>query len=97
VTEAEARKAGFELEDFAEPPFEIWPDNAPAWRLFCQVSTQWRTSGMGAYIGLDYGPLFELMTRQGLQGQDWQDMFDDIQTLEAAALEQIRKNHEETP
>ena len=59
------------------------------------MGTQWRTSGMGGYIGLDYGPLFELMTRQGLSGQEWQDMFDDIQTLEAAALEQIRKNHEE--
>jgi hypothetical protein len=95
VTEAEARAAGFELEDFAEPPFEIWPDNEPPWRLFCAVGTQWRTSGMGGYIGLDYSPLFELMTRQGLSGQEWQDMFDDIQTLEAAALEQIRKNHEE--
>jgi hypothetical protein len=95
VTEAEARAAGFELEDFAEPPVEIWPDNEPPWRLFCAVGTQWRTSGMGGYIGLDYSPLFELMTRQGLSGQEWQDMFDDIQTLEAAALEQIRKNHEE--
>lgn len=97
MTEAEARKAGFELEDFAEPPLDIWPDNAPAWRLFCAVGTQWRTTGMGAYIGLDYSPLFELMTRQGLSGQEWQDMFDDIQTLEAAALEQIRKNQEDTP
>ena len=95
MTEAEARAAGFELEDFAEPPVEIWPDNEPPWRLFCAVGTQWRTSGMGGYIGLDYSPLFELMTRQGLSGQEWQDMFDDIQTLEAAALEQIRKNHEE--
>ena len=95
MTESEARQAGFELEDFAEPPVEIWPENEPPWRLFCAVGTQWRTSGMGGYIGLDYGPLFELMTRQGLSGQEWQDMFDDIQTLEAAALEQIRKNHEE--
>jgi hypothetical protein len=60
--------------------------------LFCQLHTQWRIGGTGNRMGLDYGPLFELMTRQGLQGQDWQDMFDDIQTLEAAALEQIRKN-----
>ena len=52
---------------------------------------------MGAYIGLDYGPLFTLMDRQGLQGQDWQDVLDDIQVLEAAALEQIRKNQEDTP
>jgi hypothetical protein len=52
---------------------------------------------MGGYIGLDYGPLFELMSRQGLQGQDWQDMFDDIQVLESAALDQIRNNHQDTP
>jgi hypothetical protein len=64
--------------------------------LFCQLHTQWRTNATGGHIGLDYGPLFELMTRQGLQGQEWQDMFDDVQVLEAAALEQIRKN-QDTP
>lgn len=40
----------------------------------------------GRRIGLDYTPLFTLMDRQGLTGQDWQDRFDDIRTLEAAAL-----------
>jgi hypothetical protein len=41
---------------------------------------------MGGATGLDYGPLFELMRRQGLDGQDWRETFDDIRTLEAAAL-----------
>lgn len=84
------RAAGFEPEDYVCDPIDVWPENWPAWNLFVRVGTQWRTAGMGSYIGLDYGPLFTLMDRQGLQGQAWQDMFDDIQTIEAAALEQIR-------
>ena len=86
------RAAGFEPEDYETDPVEIWPENWPAWALFVTVSTQWRTAGMGSYIGLDYGPLFIVMDRQGLQGQAWLDMLDDIRTIESAALEQIRAN-----
>lgn len=89
------RATGFEPEDFAADPVEVWPDNWPAWALFCSVCTQWRTGGMGSYIGLDYGPLFTLMDRQGLTGPDWQHMFDDVRVLEGAALDQIRKNSEQ--
>lgn len=86
------RAAGFEPEDYTTDPVDIWPENWPAWALFGAISSQWRTTGMGSYIGLDYGPLFTLMDRQGLQGQAWLDMLADIQTIESAALEQIRQD-----
>lgn len=80
---------GMEPEDFADEAHEVWPENWPAWELFVTVSTQWRTSA-GGVTGLDYGPLFTLMDRLQLAGQQWFDMFDDIRTLEGAALETIR-------
>lgn len=82
---------GFAPEDYADDAVEVWPENWASWALFCRVSTQWRKD-MGVYIGLDYTPMFELMDRYGLTGQAWHDTFDDLQTLEAAALEQIRLN-----
>ncbi len=88
------RAAGFEPEDYETDPVEIWPENWPAWDLFCTVSTQWRTGGMGSYIGLDYGPLFIVMDRRGLKGDEWQDALNDIRVIEAEALDTIRGQQE---
>jgi len=84
---------GFAPEDYADDVVEVWPENWTAWALFCRVSTQWRTGGMGgSYIGLDYTPIFRVMDADGLTAQDWHDTFDDLRAIEAAALEQIRAN-----
>lgn len=89
------RAQGFEPEDYdAEEPIEIWPENWPAWVLFCSLGTQWRTAPMGGYVGLDYGPLFTLLDRQfSADPKAWQACFEDVQHLESAALEQIQINH----
>jgi hypothetical protein len=83
---------GFAPEDYEDDAVEVWPENWRIWALFCRVSTQWRTGGMGGYIGLDYTPIFKVMDMDGLTGQDWQNAFDDLRAIEAAALEQIRMN-----
>ena len=83
---------GFAPEDYEDDAVEVWPENWHVWALFCRVSTQWRTGGMGGYIGLDYTPIFKVMDMDGLTGQDWQNAFDDLRAIEAAALEQIRMN-----
>ena len=44
---------------------------------------------MGGFIGMDYGPLFQLMEHAGLSREDWRDTFDDIRVLESSALEQM--------
>lgn len=84
-TEAEIRAAGFSPEDYEDDYVECWPDNWPAFRLFADLSTQWRTA-MTSFIGLDYSVLFHRMDRMHLSQDDYDDLFADIRTLEGAAL-----------
>ncbi len=42
---------------------------------------------MGGAVGLDYGPLFDLMGRMALDPADWDALFADIRHLENAALD----------
>ncbi len=94
------RAAGFEPEDYETDPVDVWPENWPAWDLFCMVSTQWRTGGTGGmggmvcYVGLDYGPLFVVMDRRGIKDDDWISVFSDIRVIEAEALDTIRGQQE---
>lgn len=75
----------FDIADYGLDHVELWPENWPAWRLFCDLSTQWRVGPSGA-TGLDYGPLFRLLDGQDLTPADWQDRFADVRALEAAAM-----------
>ena len=67
---------------------EVWPENWPAWALWCEMSGQWRV-GMNGPTALDYGPLFARMDRMRLDDEAWHDLFADIRVIEAAALEQM--------
>lgn len=82
------KQAGFAPEDYDDEPVEVWPENWPAWGLFCEMSGQWRQS-MGGPTALDYTPLFMRMDRMGLTDQAWQDLFADVRTIEHAALAQM--------
>ena len=42
--------------------------------------------GMGGITGLDYPPLFEIMRRKGLEGEAWDEMFQDIRVIEISAI-----------
>lgn len=66
--------------------FEVWPENWPAFALFCRLGSQWR-SGMGGPTGMDYMPLLALMDRMKLSDAEHDELFDDIQVLERSALE----------
>lgn len=79
---------GFTADDYDET-VELWPENWPAWQLFCRVATQWRTAPMGGYLGLDHGPLIALLNRENLSPDDWDERFDDVRVLEAAALSKL--------
>lgn len=67
----------------------MWPENWQAWTTFVQMSGQWR-SGFGGLYALDYTPLFMRMERMRLDDNAWDDLFQDVRVLEAAALEQMR-------
>lgn len=68
----------------------LFPENWPAWALFCAVSTQWRTNAMGGYTGLDYGILYPLLDRQTSNREEWSQLFADIQHIEREALATMR-------
>lgn len=77
----------------AQQAVEVWPENWPAWVLFCEMETQWRV-GPGGATGLDYTPLFARMDRLGLTGPEWEQRFADIREIEAAALVQMREGRD---
>ena len=73
---------------------EVWPENWPVWCLFDRrMRTQWRV-GPGGVIGLDYNVLLRFLDRMDLDKSDYDQMLDDIATLEDAALTEI---HSGTP
>lgn len=81
----------FSAADYGLDAVEVWPENWLAWRLFCDVATQWRT-GVNGPTGLDYGPLMRLLDLEKLSAEDWRDTFDCVRACEGAALDQIRLN-----
>jgi hypothetical protein len=89
-TAEEMAAAGFAPEDYETDPVELWPENQPAFDLFCMVQTQWRI-GMNGATGLDYSPLFVLMDKRGLSSEAWQQLFDDVRVIESAALVEMNK------
>ena len=83
--------AGFTPDDFATEPVEVWPENWPAWALFCELSGQWRVAAMGGPTALDYCALFMRMDRLGLDDDGWNETFADVRTIEAAALKRMNE------
>jgi hypothetical protein len=64
---------------------EVWPENWPAFALFCSMQTQWRV-GMGGATGIDYSALYPLLDRHASDPDEWNALFEDVQTCERAAL-----------
>lgn len=81
----------FDAADYGLDRVEVWPENWPAWVLFCRLGTQWRIA-MSGPTGLDYGPLTWLLDLEDLTAEERRERFDDVRTLEAAALDQMRNN-----
>lgn len=52
------------------------------------MSGQWRV-GFGGPFALDYSTLFARMERLRLDDDDWEQRFQDVRVLEAAALDTI--------
>ncbi len=61
------------------------PENRPAWELWKYVCGQWRTSGMGGLLALDYGAVFEIA--RGLNIPMHQGNLERIRALENSVLE----------
>ena len=85
------RAAGYEPEDFEGEEFEVWPENWRVFVLFSRLQTQWSV-GMSGATGLRYEAVYPLLDREAQGAEDWQQLFDDLQTLEGAALKQMSEN-----
>lgn len=70
---------------------EVWPENWPAFCLFCEIDNQWRM-GMGGPFALDHLVLHRELDDLGLNGEERQRMKADIRAMEQAALKAM---HEE--
>lgn len=70
---------------------EVWPENHAAFILFHDLFTQWRV-GMSGPTGLDYAAMYPLLDRRAQSQQEWDQLFEDLQLMEAAALKQMREN-----
>jgi len=58
--------------------------------LFCSIGTQWNV-GMSGPTGLRYEAAYPLLDRYYTDSNEWQQAFDDLRTLERAALEAMRE------
>lgn len=67
---------------------QVWPENWPAFCLFARMQTQWHI-GMGGRSGLRYEALYPLLDRETKDAAEWQALFDDVRTMEYAALKQM--------
>jgi hypothetical protein len=68
----------------------VWPENWPAVTTFGALCTQWRVGNSGP-IGLDYNAIPTVLRLKTVPRKDWDDVFECIRVMEAAALEKIRE------
>jgi Phage related hypothetical protein (DUF1799) len=73
---------------------QIWPENLQVVNAFIAMSTQWRI-GMGGATGLDYVALQSVMRLMAIPRNQWPEMFEDIRTLEEAALAEMHGRPED--
>lgn len=81
---------GFSESDFGKT-VEIWPENLAAVELFQFLGTQWRMGGMGGPCGLDYAVAYRKMDRMGLTTAAYDQLENDLQVLEYAALAEMNR------
>jgi hypothetical protein len=89
---AELAAHGLTLADYAnEPVVTAWPDTLLSLRVFSAMGTQWR-QGFSGETGLDYGVLPEVWRRLKVPPAERDQVFEDLQVLEAAALKEMHRS-----
>ena len=85
---------GFDLFALAqEMEIDIWPENARAFDAFTRLKTQWR-SGFGGAAGLDYTAALAYIRTLRLSRDEADELFEDIQIMEYAALEAMAEGRD---
>lgn len=92
-SEAELEASGLTLEDLEGEGVEIWPENFRAYRLFCDLQTQWRV-GMSGPSGLDYNVMYRMIDRMKLSPEVAEELEYDVRTMESEALSAMHERAE---
>ena len=69
----------------------MWEENWPSVIFFSRLGTQWRMSGMSGPSGLDYTAVLSLLRTLRLPRDESEALFEDVQTMERAALQEMGK------
>lgn len=97
MTLAEAREAGFELEDYETDIVEVFPENIPALELIQRIGTRWivvSLGGMGGgtiVTGIRWEAVYPLMDRMALSPEDFDALLADLEVMEQEALKVINQ------
>lgn len=91
----EAAAFGLTLEEASGPPIEVWPDTWPSVQVFDALGSQWFYAGMGGIpTGIVYASVEPVLRVLKVPAEDWPLVFDDIRTMEAAALQEMHRQHQ---
>lgn len=74
----------------AADPVELWPENVRAFDLFWSLRKQWNLAPMGGPIGLNFLVAYNRMDRMALTPEEYNQLDEDLQLMEDAALEAMR-------
>lgn len=69
--------------------FEVLQENWEAVQMFMRCQTQWRVTGMGGIVGLDYVAVSWLLRLYRVKDQ--RKLLEDLRVMEAAVLETMAK------
>ncbi|WP_430434254.1 DUF1799 domain-containing protein [Methyloversatilis sp.] len=81
---------GLTRADFAGQDFEVWPENWTPLMVFGAMKDQWRVGPNGPYA-LDYAALPEVWRRCHIAPDRRDEIFDALQEMVPAALQEIRR------
>lgn len=95
ATAEEAAAFGLTLEEASGPPIEVWPDTEQSILTFDALGSQWIYAGMGGVpTGIVYASIEPVLRVRRVPAEDWALVFEDIRVLEAAALEEMHRQHQ---
>lgn len=82
-----------DAENFSLARDGVYPDNMQIARVFADMLTQWRVSGTGGVVGLDYAALPVVFKIRSVKKKHRQEVFDGVQVMEYAAIRVIRQRN----
>lgn len=86
---------GLDLDEIPEEVIEVWDINWNTFLFFNNLTTQWRTSGMGSATGLDYNVIPTVGKMMGFKKKEINKMFNDLQVMENEALITMGENQKD--